>query len=62
QIDGVKTRGGKLHRLAHPDIEYVAVPGKPSAVKIQEQSLSRTPQSVIVPPYSMSIYSLRVVR
>lgn len=62
QIDGVKTRGGKLHRLAHPDLEYVAVPGKPSAVKIQEQSLSRTPQSVVVPPYSMSIYSLKVTQ
>lgn len=62
QIDGVKTRGGKLHRLAHPNLEYVAVPGKPSAVKIQEQSLSRTPQSVVVPPYSMSIYSLKVAQ
>jgi alpha-N-arabinofuranosidase len=62
QIDGVKTRGGKLHRLAHPDLEYVAVPGTPSAVKIQEQSLSRTPQTVVVPPYSMSIYSLKVTQ
>ncbi len=61
-VDGVKTRGGKLHRLAHPDLEYVAVPGQPSAVKIQEQSLSRTPPSVVVPRYSISIYSLKVTQ
>ncbi len=62
QIDGVKTRGGTLRRLAHPDLDYVAVPGKRSAVKIQEQSLSRTPQSVVVPRYSISIYSLKVAQ
>lgn len=49
-------RGGRLLRLAHPDLNYAATPGQPSAVRIAEQKLSRLPHEVTVPRYSVTLY------
>ena len=59
-IRGADLRRGTLRRIAHRDLDYVAVPGKPSEVKIQEQSLSRVPKSIVVPRYSISLYTFDV--
>lgn len=60
QVTGANVGGGMLRRLAHPDLNYVATPGKPSEVRIVEQSLRRTPRDILVPRYSVSVYSLDV--
>ncbi len=57
-INGAKLAGGTLRRLAHPDLNYVATPGQPSAVRIAEQRLRKAPREIVVPPYSVSLYSL----
>jgi alpha-N-arabinofuranosidase len=58
-IDGANlAHGGKLLRLAHPDLDYAATPGQPSAVKIVEQKLTKLPREITVPRYSVSIYVL----
>jgi alpha-N-arabinofuranosidase len=60
QIKDANVAGGTLRRLAHPDINFVAAPGQPPAVKIVEQSLARLPRAITVPRYSVSLYSLDV--
>jgi alpha-N-arabinofuranosidase len=60
QIAGANVAGGTLRRLAHPDLGYVATPGQPSEVKIAEQRLRKTPREIVVPRYSISLYSLSV--
>jgi alpha-N-arabinofuranosidase len=62
KITGAKVRGGTLHRLAHPDPDYVVTPGKPSEVKILEERLASFPRELVIPPLSASIYSLEVSR
>jgi len=52
------SRGGTLLKLAHPDINYAAAPGQPSAVKMTEQKLANTPREIKVPRYSVSLYVL----
>jgi alpha-L-arabinofuranosidase len=60
QFEGANVAGGTLRRLAHPDLNYVATPGKPTEVKIVEQGLRRTPRDIVVPRYSITLYSLEV--
>jgi hypothetical protein len=60
QFEGANVAGGTLRRLAHPDLNYVATPGKPTEVKIVEQGLRRTPRDIVVPRYSINLYSLEV--
>lgn len=62
KITGAKVRGGTVRRLAHPDPDYVATPGKPSEVKILEEQIRSFPREIVVPPMSASIYSLEVAR
>jgi alpha-N-arabinofuranosidase len=58
RIEGAKVAGGTLRRLAHPDLDYAATPGQPSKVKIAEHRLRKTPREIVVPRYSVSLYSL----
>ena len=60
QIKGAKVADGKLRGLSHPDVNYVATPGQPSEVKVVEQGLRRMPREIVVPRYSVSLYSLKV--
>jgi alpha-N-arabinofuranosidase len=59
---GVKvSTGATLWRLAHPDLDYVPTPGKPVAVKIQQQRVAKV-GVLTIPRYSVSIYEMRVAR
>ena len=62
QVRGVHVAGGiTLSRLAHPDLAYTPTPGKPVAVKIQQQRLPKL-GVLTIPRYSVSIYEMRVAR
>jgi alpha-N-arabinofuranosidase len=62
-VDGANlARGGKLLQLAHPDLDYAATPGQPSAVQIVERKISRLPHEITVPRYSVSMYVLNSTR
>jgi alpha-L-arabinofuranosidase len=60
QIEGANVAGGMLRRLAHPDLNYVAVPPQPSEVSIAEKRLTKTPREIVAPRYSVNLYSLRI--
>lgn len=60
RISGANVAGGTLRRLGHPDLNYAAAPGQPSAVKIVEQRLAKMPRVVVLPRHSVSLYSLQV--
>ncbi len=62
EINGADVRGGTQRRLWHKNPDYVAEPGKPSEVKIQETKLSRLPKTLAVPPLSITLYSFQVAK
>jgi len=59
---GVKvSTGATLWWLAHPDLDYTPTPGKPVAVKVQQQRVAKV-GVLTIPRYSVSIYEMRVAR
>jgi alpha-N-arabinofuranosidase len=61
QLNGVRLRGaGTLHQVAPPSLEATNAPGQPPAVTIVETPLNAMPETVQVPPVSVSIYAFEV--
>jgi alpha-N-arabinofuranosidase len=61
QLNGVRLRGaGTLHQVAPPTLEATNAPGQPPAVTIVETRLDALPDTVQVPPVSVSIYAFDV--
>jgi alpha-L-arabinofuranosidase len=61
KIGGVKLRGqGKLSRIAPSSVTATNEAGKEPEVKIVETALSSVPDTVQVPPFSVSLYELEV--
>lgn len=61
-IEGANVTGGTQRRLWHPDINYVATPGRPSEVTIVEQRLPSVPRGILVPRHSVTLYTFDVTR
>ena len=61
RISGVKLRdGGKLYQIAPPSANSTNEAGKEPAVKIVETVQDRMPDSMLVPPVSVSLYEFDV--
>jgi alpha-N-arabinofuranosidase len=61
QISGVKLReSGKLWQVVAPAISAVNLPGKEPAVKLNETAQGSLPETVQVPPISVSVYEYEV--
>ena len=61
KIGGVKLGGqGKLYRIAPPSLDSANEAGKEPVVKIVESAQSGIPESVQVPPFSVSLYEFDV--
>jgi alpha-N-arabinofuranosidase len=61
KISGVKLRGqGELYQIAPPSFNSTNEVGKEPAVKIVETAQSGVPESVQVPPFSVSLYEFEV--
>ena len=61
KISGVKLRGqGKLYQIAPPGFDSTNEVGKEPAVKIVETAQNGVPETVQVPPFSVSLYEFEV--
>ena len=61
KISGVKLRGeGKLYQIAPPGLASTNEVGKEPAVKIVESAQNGVPETVDVPPVSVSLYEFEV--
>jgi alpha-N-arabinofuranosidase len=61
KISGVKLRGqGKLYQIAPPDVNSTNEAGKEPAVKIVETAQNGVPETMQVPPVSVSLYEFDV--
>ena len=61
KISGVKLRGqGKLYQIAPPSFDSTNEVGKEPAVKIVETAQNGVPETVQVPPFSVSLYEFEV--
>jgi alpha-N-arabinofuranosidase len=61
KISGVKLRGqGKLHQIAPPSVNSANQAGKEPVVKIVETAQNGVPETVEVPPVSVSLYEFDV--
>ena len=61
KISGVKLRDqGKLYQIAPPSVNSTNAVGKESAVKIVESAQNGLPETVQVPPFSISLYEFDV--
>jgi len=61
KIDGVKLRGkGKLYQIAPPSVNSTNEVGKEPAVKIVETAQEMLPETVQVPPVSVSLYEFEI--
>jgi alpha-N-arabinofuranosidase len=61
KISGVKLRGqGKLYQIAPPSFDSTNEAGKEPAVKIVETAQNGVPETVQVPPFSVSLYEFEV--
>jgi alpha-N-arabinofuranosidase len=61
KISGVKLRGqGKLYQIAPPSFDSTNEVGKEPAVKIVETAQHGVPETVQVPPFSVSLYEFEV--
>jgi alpha-N-arabinofuranosidase len=57
KISGIKLQGqGKLYQIAPPSVNSTNEPGKEPAVKIVESALNGLPETVQLPPVSVSLY------
>jgi alpha-N-arabinofuranosidase len=57
KIGGVKLSGqGKLYQIAPPSLDSINEVGKEPAVKIVETAQNGVPETVQVPPFSVSLY------
>jgi len=60
-IDGVKLAGqGRLWRMAPATVDATITVGQKPGVEVQEQTLGAVPDSMAVPPFSVSIYAYAV--
>ena len=60
-IAGVKLAAqGKLWRMAPEKVDAVVAIGKKPEVQVEESTLGAMPESMTVPPFSVSIYSYPV--
>ena len=61
KIGGVKLRGqGKLYQIAPPSVNSTNEAGKDPAVKIVETAQDELPETVLLPPVSVSLYEFDV--
>ena len=61
KISGVKLRGqGKLYQIAPPSVNSTNEAGKEPAVKIVETAQDGLPETVLVPPVSVSLYEFDI--
>ncbi len=61
QISGVEPGGpGKLWQIAPPSLNSANVPGKDPEVEIVETSVPKLPDTIELPPYSISVYEFPV--
>jgi len=61
KISGLKLRDqGKLYQIAPPSVSSTNEVGKEPAVRIVETALDRPPETVQVPPVSVSLYEFDV--
>ncbi len=61
KLSGVKLSAqGKLHQIAPPSLSSTNEPGKEPAVKIVESAQNGLPESIEVPPVSVSLYEFDV--
>jgi len=61
KIGGVKLRGqGKLYRIAPPSVNSTNEVGKEPAVRIVETAQEMLPETVQVPPVSVSLYEFEI--
>jgi alpha-L-arabinofuranosidase len=61
KISGVKLKDqGKLYQIAPPSFDASNEPGKEPAVKIVETAQNGVPETVQVPPFSVSLYEFDV--
>jgi hypothetical protein len=57
KISGVKLSGqGKLHQIAPPALTSANEAGKEPVVKIVESAQEAVPETVLIPPISVSVY------
>ena len=60
-INGVKlARSGHLWRMAPPSVDATITVGQKPGVEVEEQGQVTIPDSIAVPPFSVSIYSFAV--
>jgi alpha-N-arabinofuranosidase len=60
-IHGVKLASqGRLWRMAPPTVDATIAVGQKPGVEVQEQTLGPVPDSMAVPPFSVSIYAYQV--
>jgi len=60
-ISGAKFASkGRLWRMAPATVEAIIVVGQKPQVEVQEQELTSVPDTISVPPFSVSIYSFLV--
>lgn len=52
--------GGHLWRMAPSSVDAVTAVGKKPEVEVQEESVSAIPETLMVPPFSITIYSFPV--
>jgi alpha-N-arabinofuranosidase len=61
QMSGVKLRGsGKLYQIAPPSLDSANEAGKEPVVKIVETPQAALPDTVQVPPVSVSVYEFDI--
>ena len=61
KIAGVKLRGpGKVSQIAAPSVDAANEPGKEPAVQIVETSQAAIPETVQLPPISVSVYAFDI--
>ena len=60
-INGVKLASqGHLWRMAPETVDATITVGQKPGVEVQEQALDAVPESMVIPPFSVSIYAYQV--